>query len=160
MPRAAQGERLADVGDAEAGRAALERRDRGAHRAVAVAVGLDDRDDLGAGQPAQVPHVRGDRADVDGRLAQDAGGQAAHAVPPVAAVRSASASAMTYAIANPASCDIDRCRVVIPRSATTAAVDPVRREPGAPRRLGVISISVQCRPSEPPSALMSASLAA
>ena len=53
-----------------------------AHGAVAVAVGLDDRDDLGVGEPAQVPHVRGDRADVDGRLAQHAGGQAAHAPPP------------------------------------------------------------------------------
>ena len=47
MPGAAQRERLADVGDAEAGGAALERGDRRAHGAVAVAVGLDDGDHLG-----------------------------------------------------------------------------------------------------------------
>ncbi len=56
---AAQREGLADVGDAEPGRAALERRDRRAHGAVAVAVGLDDGDHLGVGESAQVPHVRG-----------------------------------------------------------------------------------------------------
>ena len=92
MPAAAQGERLADVGDAEAAGAALERGGGRAHGAVAVAVGLDDRDHLGVGQPAQVPHVRGDRADVDGRLAQDAGGQAAHCAPPRSASVAASAS--------------------------------------------------------------------
>ena len=77
----AQGERLADVGDAEPGRAALERRDGAAHGAVAVAVGLDDRDDLGVGEPAEVPHVRRLIAPTSiGRpRACDAGGQAAHA---------------------------------------------------------------------------------
>ena len=47
MPGAAERERFADVGDAEPGGPALERRDRRAHGAVAVAVGLDDGDDLG-----------------------------------------------------------------------------------------------------------------
>ena len=76
---AAQSERLADVGDAEPRRAARERGDGRAHGAVAVAVGLDDGDDLGAGEPAQVADVGGDRADVDRGLAHDAGGEAAHA---------------------------------------------------------------------------------
>ena len=48
----------------------------------------------------------------------------------------------------------------MPRSAITAAVEPVRVNQGRPDASGVISISVQCTPSEPPSALISASFAA
>ena len=72
---AAQGERLTDVGDADSAGAALERGGRRAHGTVAVAVRLDDGDHLGVGQPAQVPHVRRDRADVDRRLPQHAAGR-------------------------------------------------------------------------------------
>ena len=136
----AQRERLADVGDAEPRRAALECRDRGAHGAVAVAVGLDDGDDLGAGQPAQMPHVRGDRADVDGRLAQHSGGPRRLTRRPPAGARGrvgsagpAPPSTTTYAIAKPASCDIERCSVVPPLAGDDAAVAPVRREPRACR---------------------------
>ena len=83
--RAAQGERLADVGDAEAGRTALERGDGRAHGAVPVAVGLDDGDHLGVGEPAQVPDVAEIAPTSISGLAQDAGGEPAHARLPAAA---------------------------------------------------------------------------
>ena len=157
---AAQGERLADVGDAEAGRAALERGDGRAHGAVAVAVGLDDRDDLGVGEPAQVAHVRG-RSRRRRSVASRRTPAGRRLTSRLRRRRRIPASATTYAIAKPASCDIERCRVVMPLSATMAAVEPVSVNQGRPDASGVISSPrSSAAPSDPPSALMSASLAA
>ena len=64
--QASQRERLAHRRDAERGRPALERAPRGVGRTVAVAVGLDDRPELGRSDDAcEQASVATDRADVD-----------------------------------------------------------------------------------------------
>ena len=88
-----QRERLVDIGDAQARRAAGEGGDGRRDRTVPVAVGLDHGEQLGACQPPQVPHVLADRRGVDARLAE--GG--AHPD-----------SSTTKAAASPASCVIVR----------------------------------------------------
>ena len=75
--------------------------------------------------------------------------------------RAASAvSATTYAVASPASCESERCTAAMPRAATVAAVSPLSAKTGLPLGSDATSMSVQWTPSEPPSALMSASFAA
>ena len=139
--------------------AALERRDRRAHGAVPVAVGLDDGDDLGAGAAGgRWRTFAVDRAEVDRRLAQ----------------RRRRGSRLTRRPLVPrlrfGDDERDReARVVRHRevqAGDAALGDDLggragEREPGSPRCLGHdLASRCQCTPSEPPSALMSASFAA
>ena len=83
--RATQLERLADLGRAQPGRAAGDRRLRGGDQAVAVGVGLDDGHDLrGRGVGGERGHVAADRGEVDdgarGELAHGAQSRTAFTV--------------------------------------------------------------------------------
>src|SRR5690606_957384 len=93
-PGRAKGERLLEVGDAEASRSAVERSARDGHRAVTVGVRLDDGEQFGrCDETREKSGVVAHRLEVDARLAEQ--GAVGH-----------EDSATTCAIAIPASCDI------------------------------------------------------